>query len=310
MKEILYDENTKMPHGYPEVKKLGICSMSGEMTPFVWNGRLMRMELVDPDCGTDNSNGRQAAILDVEKGEYLSYFAPDIYFHAAFVDGGKIYVTGVDMNRRDTIRIYESTDLIHWEDRDLFTNPGWVYYNTGLTKGPDGYVILMESSEPAELLGTRFTHVFATSPDMKTWTFLDPERYSLTKERYTGGPWLGYFDGWYYAFACEWLPMRIFTNSLHRSRDLETWYTSVYNPFLMPSNEDKLISSHAGIVSEENLEKIKTACNINNSDPDLCDWNGNVYINYLCGNQYNFYWMCEAVAENTTVAEFLKSFFE
>jgi hypothetical protein len=42
----------------------------------------------------------------------------------------------------------------------------------------------------------------------------------------------------------------------------------------------------------------------------MCDYDGNVYMNYLCGNQLGNYWMCEAVVENTTVAEFLKSFFE
>ena len=308
MKEILYDENTKMPHGYPEIKKRGICSMSGEMTPFMWNGRLMRMELVDPSCGTGGAT--QAAIRDVESGEFVSHFAPDIYFHAAYLEGDKIYVTGVDLKRRDTIRIYESSDLKNWESRDLLTNPGWVYYNTGLTKGPDGYVILMEASDPRDIVKNKFTHFFATSPDMINWTFLDPERFSLTRERYQGGPWLRYSDGWYYAIAVECLPFRVFTNTLFRSKDLETWYASVYNPILMPSNEDKIVSPHAKDISEENFEKIRYACNINNSDIDMCDWNGNVYINYGCGNQYNFYWMCEAVVENTTVADFLKSFFE
>ena len=168
---------------------------------------------------------------------------------------------------------------------------------------------MIEAAEPSEFVKVPYTHFFATSPDLKTWTHLDPERCSLTKERYQGGPWLRYSEGWYYAFAVEVLPCRIFTNHIFRTKDFETWYAGHYNPVLMPSNEDKLISPHACDIDEATQKRIETAYNINNSDIDMCDWNGKVYINYLCGNQYNFYWMCEVEAEGT-VADFLKSYFE
>ena len=309
MKEILYDENTKMIKGYPEIKKLGICSPYGEETPFVWNGRLYRLELIDPSFGLKKGIAK-AGIRDVETGKIISTFAEDSYFHSAFVEDDKVYVTGVSMQGMDTIRIYESADLINWTGRDLLTNPGWAYCNSQITKGPDGYVIILEAGLPKECVGTEYTHFFATSPDMKNWTHLDPERYSLTKERYNGGPWIRYSDGYYYAIAVELLPGKRFSNILSRSKDLETGEVGKYNPLLMPSNEDKLYSPHICDFTEERLEQIKTAYNINNSDIDMCDWQGNVYINYLCGNQLGNYWMCEAIVENTTVADFLKNFFE
>lgn len=310
MKEIMYDENTKMINGYPEIKKLGICSPYGEMTPFVWKGRLMRSELIDPSFGTKKSASEGVGIRDVETGKILSHFAKDSYFHSAFVDEDKVYVTGVSMESPDTIRIYESSDLINWSSRDLFTNPGWAYCNTQITKGPDGYVIILEAYKPEEYVGEKYTHFFAKSPDLVNWTHLDPTRYSLTTERYNGGPWIRYSDGYYYAIAVELLPCRVFSNSLLRSKDLENWEVGKYNPLLMPSNADKLYSEHICDFTPERLEQIKTAYNINNSDIDMCDWNGNVYMNYAGGNQLGNYWMCEAVVENTTVAEFLKSFFE
>ncbi len=310
MKEILYDEKTKMINGYPEIKKLGICSPYGEMTPFVWEDHLYRVELVDPSFGTDSSILRRAGIRDVETGEFVSYIGEDSYFHSALVADGKLYITGVDMKRRDTIRIYETSDLKTWTARDLFTNPGWGYCNTQITKGPDGYVIIIEAYKPKEYVGEEYTHFFATSPDLVNWTHLDPARYSLTKERYNGGPWIRYSEGYYYAIAVELLPCRVFTNVLSRSKDLENWETGKYNPLLMPSNEDKLIAEKIYDFTPERLEEIKTAYNCNNSDVDMCDWNGNVYINYLCGNQLGNYWMCEAIVENTTVAQFLKNFFE
>lgn len=314
MNEIIYNENTLMHGKYPEIKKLGVCGANGEMTPFVWNGRLMRLELIDPSFGTNiNEANKGAGIRDVETGEIVSpIFAKDLYFHSAYIENDTVYVLGVDINRRDTIRIYESNDLINWKDRDLFTNPGWMYFNTGLTKGPEGYAIILEVGEPEKHVkqAQGFTHFFATSPDLVTWTHLDPERCSLPADRYQGGPWLRYSEGWYYAFAVEILPGRIFTNYIFRTKDFENWYNGNYNPVLMPSNEDKMISPRGKmILDEETISRIETAYNINNSDIDMCDYNGKVYINYLCGNQWCFYWMCEAEAEGT-VADFLKSFFE
>ncbi len=310
MKEILYDENTKMSHNYPRIRKLGAINPHGEMTPFVWKGVLHRLELVDPGCGTNTSIKMQAGIRNCETGEFLSYFADDSYFHAGFLDGDTFYVTGVDMSSRDTIRIYETKDLIHWTNRVLLKNPGWVYYNTGLTKGPDGYVILMEASHPVEIVGEKFTHFFAKSKDLITWEHQDYDKCCFTKSRYVGGPWLKYSEGWYYITVCEWLPGRRFTNYIYRSKDLENWYSGYYNPILMSDADDKIISPNAtSDLTDEIKEKIITCFNSNNSDLDMCDYNGKVYMNYLVSNQYNFYYMCEAEYDGT-LADFLKSYFE
>ncbi|MBR5543023.1 MAG: hypothetical protein IKU65_02870 [Oscillospiraceae bacterium] len=309
MIEINYDKNTVMRGNYPRIKKLGACSPYGEMTPFVWNGRLMRLELIDPSFATDSSIPRYAGIRDVETGEILSTFAEDSYFHSAYVEDGTVYVTGVDMKRRSTIRVYTSRDLKNWTNEVLFDNPGWRYYNNQITKGPDGYVIVLESDHP-EYAGEPFTMFFAKSPDLKEWIHLDPTRFCNSPERYNGGPWIRYCDGWYYLITVTLLPCRRFTNYIFRSKDLETWYVGYYNPILMPDADDRKISPRAVDFTEERLEEVKHGgFNINNSDIDMCDWQGKVYINYLCSNQIGWYYMAEAEAEGT-VADFLKSYFE
>lgn len=320
MAEITYDEKTIMKRGYPKIQKLGACSPNGEMTPFVWNGRLMRMELVDPGRGTDSTILRCAGIRDVETGEFLSYLAQDSYFHSAFIDGDTAYVTGVDMGRRDTIRLYESKDLIHWTGRDLFTNPGWVYFNSQITKGPDGYVIIIESGPdaypdlsdsdyPKKYVGSKgWTMFFAKSPDLVNWEFMDYE-HPFSKEEGTGGPALKYSDGWYYLLADCVLPRKIFTNYMYRTKDFQNWYVGYYNPIIMPSDADRLISPHYTEITEEERQRLQTAFNVNNTDLDLCQWQGKTYINYLCGNQLGNYWMCEAVCD-MPMADFLKSYFE
>ena len=139
MREINYSADTEMLRGFPEIKKLGAINRSGEMTPFVWKGRLMRMELMDPTRGVGFLvEGKRppirACVRDVEKNEILSYTGEGCYFYAAYTEGDTVYITGVVMEHRDTIRIFKSEDLVNWESWDLFTRPGWTYYNTGLTK--------------------------------------------------------------------------------------------------------------------------------------------------------------------------------
>lgn len=310
MAEYNYDANTIMKNKYPQIKKTGAVSPNGEMTPFVWNGKLMRMELYDPLNGTDATILRYACIRDVESGKVISTLAEDSYFHSAYVENDTAYVLGVDMKNRGTIRIYESRDLINWSNKPLLSNPGWMYYNTSLTKGPDGYVLLMEASEPKEYVGDYpFTLFFATSPDMINWTFMDYNQ-GFSKDRYMGGPWMKYSEGWYYVISVTELPCKHYTNYIYRTQDFKDWYVGYYNPILMPGEEDRIISPRAADLDDELIEKItKTGFNINNSDIDMCDYNGKTYINYACGNQLGFYYMAEAEYDGT-VAELLKSYFE
>lgn len=308
MSEFNYNENTIMKKGYPQIKKLGAVSPYGEMTPFVWKGKLMRLELVDQSKGTDTNSYCCGGIRDVESGEIISYMAEGCYFLSAYVEEGIAFVIGVDRKQRDTIRIYESEDLIHWSGRVLLTNPGWIYYNSSLTKGPDGYVIALEASHPEEYVGVPFTFFFATSSNLKEWTHMDYEL-GFPKERYGGGPWLRYSDGWYYLILVTELPCQRYTNYLYRTKDFKDWYVGYYNPILMSSEEDRMISPHAADLSDEFKEQMKTGFIISNSDIDMCDYNGKIYMNYLVGNQLGFYYMAEAECEGT-VADFLKNFYE
>lgn len=316
---VYYDADTLQKGGYPKIEKLGACSPNGEMTPFVWKERLYRLELVDPSKGW-RADEAKAAIRDVETGEFISVLADDSYFHSACVDGDTVYVTGVDKVRRDTIRLYESRDLINWESRDLLTNPGWIYFNSQLVHAEGEWTIIMESGAgvyphlaedeaPRKYVGTNgWTMFFAKSPDMKNWRFLDYEK-PFSRDEHTGGPCLKYSDGWYYLLGDCKIPRYVYTSYMYRTRDFETWYVGYYNPIIMPSDEDRKISPNYKDITEEERERLKTAFNVNNTDLDLCEWQGKTYINYLCGNQLGNYWMCEAVCD-MPLADFFKSYFE
>ncbi len=116
------------------------------------------------------------------------------------MENGTAYVLGTKSENGmlcgDTIVIYESKDLINWSSRPLISRDGWQFFNSSLTKGENGYVLLLEFGPHP------FSYTFAMSPDMLNWTFM-PDECIFGKDRYVGGPWMRYSNGWYYVIAVE-----------------------------------------------------------------------------------------------------------
>lgn len=309
-----YNSASVMNGGFPKIRKMGAVSPNGESTPFVWNGRLMRLELADPAHGTDAncSLAVKAIIRNTETGNIISSFGEGCYYYSAYQEDGKLYVIGTVSKipglSGDSFRIFESSDLKSWKSRKLLSNEGWNYFNTSLTKGPDGYVLLMEANKPVEYAGEHpFTLFFAVSKDMVHWEFMDYDR-GFSKDRYMGGPYLRYSNGWYYLISVTELPCSIYTNYIYRTKDFIDWEVGKYNPILMPSEDDRLISPHAYDLSDELLSKIPNGYISSNSDIDLCEFNGKTIISYNVGNQLGYYYMAEAVYDGT-LDEFFEAYF-
>ncbi len=301
MTEIDYTAQTQMMRPFPEIRKLGVVSPNGESSPFVWRGTAMRLELEDSNCGVDPNADSHAVIRVRDSGEIIARFGSGCYYYSLFTENDTAYVLGtVSEPTRlcgSEIRIFESRDLRHWESRSLFRNPGWEYYNTSLTRSPDGYVLLLEAGAPREYVGEHpFTLFFAHSPDLYHWTAPDPTQ-GFSKDRYMGGPFLRYSRGWYYLFSVTELPCRRYTNYVYRSQDLQTWYVSPYSPILMPGNDDRKIAPHAADLTPEKLKQIETGFISSDSDVDLCEWEGKTLMNYNAGNQLGFYVTAEAVCD-------------
>lgn len=314
--EINYNRNTKMYGGFPEIRKLGAVGICGESSPFtlIRNGEehLMRLELYDKTHGTDFSCTATARIRDCETKETLSEFGEGCYYYSLYIEDGVYYVLGTvskqDMLCGEEIRLFTSTDLINWSSRSLLKNPGWQYFNTSLTKGKDGYVLLLEANKPVEACGKfPFTLFFATSPDMVNWTFMSSDK-GFSKARYMGGPFMKYVNGWYYVISVTELPCTRFTNYIYRTKDFDTWEVGLYNPILMPDENDRRISPNAYDLSEEILKEIPTGFISSNSDIDLCEYKGKTRISYNVGNQLGFYYMAEAEYDGTP-EEFLEAYF-
>lgn len=312
-REIDFNFQSKMTKGYPKIRKNGAISPAGESSPFVWHGELYRLELIDASRGTDPSEITVARIIKRDTGEILSRFGEGCYYHSLYQEGDTVYVLGTvskpGMLCGEEIRLFETRDLVNWTSRSLLKNPGWQYFNTSLTKGENGYVLLMEANQPVEHVGKNaFTFFFATSPDLVNWEFMSYDK-GFSKDRYMGGPYMRYSRGYYYVFSVTALPCCRYTNYVYRTKDFDTWQVGTYNPVMMPGEDDRAISVYAADLSDELIREIRTGFISNNSDMDMCEYNGKTIITYGVGNQLGFYYLAEAEYDGP-VADFLEAFFE
>lgn len=308
-----FDRTTKMLNGYPKITKLGATSPNDETSPFVFKGKLYRLELYDPSTGTDINVPHYAIIRDRDTGEIISSFGAGCYYYSYYGEGDKVYVLGTKSTATeycsDTIMLFESDDLINWSSRELFKQKGFKFFNTSLTKGDDGYVLLLEANKPKKLVGKAFTFFFAESKDMLEWRLKDPKKTAFSTERYNGGPWMRYCNGYYYVMSVTSLPCFRFTNYLFRTKDFMDWEVGYYNPILMPSEEDRKLAEKNVDFTPELLEELKTGFISNNSDIDMCTMpNGKTLMTYNAGDQLGFGYMCEAIYDGT-VEEFLEANF-
>lgn len=80
-------------------------------------------------------------------------------------------------------------------------------------------------------------------------------------------------------------------------KDLVDWDSSSLNPVLLASDEDKQVLNPK--LTLEQRERVRTARNVNNSDIDFCEFQGELVINYSWGNQRGVEHLAEARYEGT-----------
>jgi len=178
-------------------------------------------------------------------------------------------------------------------------------YNTGVCKKDGVYTLLVEINKP---LNFRFR--FAQSTDMKHWELLPEECRFHEAPRYAGGPAIYTLpdDPYYYVTYLEAYPGPGYATCIARSKDLKSWTYSPLNPMLMfDEKEDKKIGSP--FLSEHEQARIKRAMDINNSDLELCEFNGRTILYYSWGCQMGIEFLAEAAYEGT-MKSFLQGFFE
>ena len=84
------------------------------------------------------------------------------------------------------------------------------------------------------------------------------------------------------------------------------WESSRLNPVMAFADDDKRVANPK--LTADHRKAIAQAKNINNSDADLCEFNGKTIIYYSWGNQQGTEFLAEAIYEGT-LASFLRSYF-
>jgi hypothetical protein len=291
----------------PVIKKLGTidCDLV-ETTPVVFKGRLFRFEYVRTNYKPNTTGDSYFRFTDVATGKPTAAFAKGYHLGSAHVEGDTVYAYGVKSWGAPEVGVFWSKDLKTWQSATALSTPGWGIYNNSVCKGRKGYVMAIELGEPREVVGVRFTMRFAESADLIHWK-ITAEDQVFSKDRYTACPAIRFLDGQYYMIYLEEEPGPSYVPHIVRSRDLVHWESSSCNPVLSFSDaEDKKIANPA--LTAEQRKHIAESKDINNSDIDLCEFNGKTVIYYSWGNQEGIEFLAEAVYDGG-LAEFLKSFF-
>jgi hypothetical protein len=290
----------------PTIKKLGTLDLlMVETTPVVFKDRLYRFEYVRANYHANRTGDSYFRFIDVATGVTTAAFAKGQHLGCAIVEGDTMCVFGTDKWGGSRITVFQSKDLKEWQSQPALNLPGWGLYNTSGCKAGCRYIMALEADKPRELIGIPFTIFFAESKDLLQWKLLSTDCV-YSKEKYTACPALRFLEGFFYMFYLEARPGPTYETHIVRSRDLKRWETSRLNQVLAFSDEDKRIANPK--LTPEQRKAIAQAKDINNSDVDLCEFEGKTIIYYSWGNQQGKEYLAEAVYDGT-LASFLRSFF-
>ena len=289
----------------PIIKKLGTidCDLV-ETTPIVFKNELYRFEYVRIGYEANQTGDSYFRFINHQSGEATPSFAKGYHLGSAFVECDTVYVTAVNIWDGERIQMFASSDLANWDSWTILYLPNYGIFNTSMCKAENRYVLMYEIGKPEEEVGKRFTARFAISEDLRHWE-ITPPNCNYSKDRYTAPHCLRYFEGYYYNFYLE--AFKGYETRVVRSKDFVNWESSPLNPVLRANADDKKIANPN--LTPEQRKKIAEAKNINNSDIDFCEFNGQLILNYSWGNQQGTEFLAEAVFEGT-LKEFLKSWFE
>ena len=297
----------------PMIQKTGSidCDIV-EANPVVWHGELLIFEYIRgidaigrQRCYFNNSHVSYFRFRKVSDNSFSLPFGFGLHMGNAYVDGDRMVVTAVEDWGKSRFYQMESKDLVRWTTpRVILDDPRQAGFNTSVCKAGDRYVMVFELSKPEEKVGVPFTMFFAESSDLVNFTVIEDAVFG--KDIYTGGPMLRYFNGYFYIFYLDGSYEKGFETCVARSTDLKNWVWSDRNPVLGYGENDYKLAAEFP-VSE--TERLKAACNINASDLDMCDFQGNLELVYSWGNQRGVEFLARAVVPDMTEEKFCESFF-
>ena len=293
--------------GEPVIIRLGTTAVGEvESNPVVFRGKPYVFEHVRW------KKAHVRSYLDITN--VLPTLACNLQMPCAFVEGGRIYVTGTRKDREGVHGTYmmESDDLRTWTTpHEIVSNMVGVAYNTTIAKADGRYVLATEfragAGEP--LANPGYQMRFAESTDLKTWRVIPGTAFV----RNAGSPCLRYHDGWFYFFhlfeyryTAERRP--VYSMRVARSRNLKDWDISPKH-VLDPVHEDRRPYPGAALTAKDRV-KMLSAENRNASDIDMCEYGGDLIISYSWGDQLGKEFLCLAKVRGMSEKDFCESFYK
>lgn len=301
---------------YKGIQKLGTVKIDVvETTPVVWKGALIRFEWV-------RNSKHQLNGHTVEKEGYYHFvnmqteeevgrpFGYGHSFGCCHNENGRMFVHGVRGNGGGSVLDgFWSDDLENWQEFNVFTfDQCFRLFNTSVCKGPDElFYMAIENGGIMPEVGARFTNFFARSSDLVHWNLMDIKKYVYAKERYTACPVIRYNNGWFYMIYLESLPCHRWVPYIVRTKDFAEYELGIRNPVMWFDESDKILYNNDWFTAEEKTE-IVNSIDCNNSDIDLCEYEGKTVIVYSWGNQLGREYLARAVYDGP-MSEFFESFF-
>ncbi len=272
----------KLPFAFSDIGRTPM-----ENTPVLMNSRLLLISNNRP--GGADAKGKDAYLYidDLQTGKEVARFGQGHSFVSAYLNGNELNVFALEftdfgriMNSTGIDRL-TSTDLKTWNTEKVILPDGKEHlFNSSVCRDEKGYIMAYESDKPVQ-----FCFKFARSNDLSKWDKIPGLVFTGVNYEYSACPLIRYIKPYYYVIYLH-APLpghNGWISYLTRSKDLENWDLSPYNPVL---------EAEAGEGR-------------NNSDVDLIEYQGKTYLYYATGDQET--WGTVRVAQYDGTE---KSFFE
>jgi hypothetical protein len=274
----------------------------------------------------------------------------DIAFASAMVVDGTLWIFGTnnkdEVNSKSRTRVHsfwsndpqlrpsswQNAPLLqlpqngtHDPSKPSWMVPWWTAYNTGPTRGKlpngtDAFFLAIELGTPSDLIGQRFTSVFAACIECAStghlesgWQILDPQSHIYRKDRYSACPTMRWYNGFFYLVTLyEDVPNprgghcassstkwdACLAEHVVRSKDLQHWEESPYGGGLIMGLPDGnwtggpdhqiipgSLLDEMGSPSQKMMARNQSD-DINRSDMDMVTLpDGRTYVIWGTGNQ-------------------------
>lgn len=275
----------KLPFAFSDIGRTPM-----ENTPVIFQSRLLLVSNNRP--GGAYAKGKDAFLYidDLQTGKEVARFGQGHSFVSALVNNEELNVFALEftdfgrvMNSSGIDR-FVTSDLKTWKTEKVILPEGKEHlFNSSVCRDDNGFLMAYESDQPVQ-----FCFKFARSTDLSKWEKIPGLVFTGEKKEYSACPMIRFLKPYYYVIYLH-APLKDhngWISYMARSKDLEKWELSPFNPIL----------------------EATTGEGRNNSDVDMLEHEGRTWIYYATGDQETWGTVRVAMYDGPEKA-FFKSYF-